>query len=196
MRTMPAPMPKVLETDVTPEVDTSPALSLMARPGDGSVKARRIAILVADGAESQSLEALARELLAAGAVPRFLGTRLGEVTMTGGARQVDATVETMPSVLWDAVVLPDGDAAVEQLAIDGRVLEFIKDQYRHCKPILAIGSATGLLQKAGIPETLVSGHADPGLLLLEGDDSAGITAFIAAIAKHRHFERETDPPRV
>ena len=196
MRTMPAPMPKALETDVTPEVDASPALSLMARPGDGSIKARRIAILVADGAESQSLEALARELLAAGAVPRFVGARLGEVTMTGGARQVDATVETMPSVLWDAVVIPDGDDAVEQLGIDGRVLEFIKDQYRHCKPILAIGSATRLLQKAGIPETLVSGHVDPGLLLMEGDDSAGITVFIAAIAKHRHFERETDPPRV
>jgi catalase len=102
----------------------------------------------------------------------------------------------MPSVLWDAVVIPDGDDAVEQLGIDGRVLEFIKDQYRHCKPILAIGSATRLLQKAGIPETLVSGHVDPGLLLMEGDDSAGITVFIAAIAKHRHFERETDPPRV
>jgi catalase len=196
MRTMPAPMPKVLETDVTPEVDTSPALSLMARPGDGSIKARRIAILVADGADSQPLEALASELLAAGAVSRFVGARLGEVTMTGGAHQVDATVETMPSVLWDAVVLPDGDDALEQLGVDGRVLEFIKDQYRHCKPMLAIGSATGLLQKAGIPETLVSGHADPGLLLMEGDDPAGIAAFIAAIAKHRHFERETDPPRV
>jgi len=69
-------------------------------------------------------------------------------------------------------------------------------QYRHCKPMLAIGSATGLLQTAGIPETLVSGGSDPGLLLMEGDDAAGIAAFIAAIAKHRHFERETDPPRV
>jgi catalase len=118
------------------------------------------------------------------------------VTLTDGARQVDTTVEAMPSVLWDAVVIPDGDGAVAQLGIDGRVLEFIKDQYRHCKPILAIGSATGLLQKAGIPETLVSGHSDPGLLLMEGDDPAGIAAFIAAIAKHRHFERETDPPRV
>jgi catalase len=189
-------MPKVLENDVTPEVDASPALSLMARPGDGSIKARRVAILVAEGAESQSLEALASELLAAGAVPRFVGSRLGEVTLTGGARQVDTTVEAMPSVLWDAVVLPDGEDAIEQLGIDGRVLEFIKDQYRHCKPMLAIGSATGLLQKAGIPETLVSGQADPGLLLMEGDDATGIAAFIAALAKHRHFERETDPPRV
>jgi catalase len=168
----------------------------MARPGDGTIKARRIAILVAEGAKSQSLEALANALLAAGAVPRFVGARLGAVLMTGGARQVDATVENMPSVLWDAVVIPDGDDALDQLGVDGRVLEFIKDQYRHCKPILAIGSATDLLQKAGIPETLLSGHADPGLLLMEGDDPAGIAAFIAAIAKHRHFERETDPPRV
>ena len=165
-------------------------------PAMAASRRRRIAILVAEGAESQSLEALASELLAAGAVPRFVGARLGEVTLTGGARQVDTTVEAMPSVLWDAVVIPDGDDAVEQLGIDGRVLEFVKDQYRHCKPILAIGSATGLLQKAGVPETLVSGQADPGLLLMEGDDATGIAAFIAAIAKHRHFERETDPPRV
>jgi catalase len=46
---------------------------------------RRIAILVAEGAESQSLETLAKALLAAGAVPRFVGARLGEVTMTGSA---------------------------------------------------------------------------------------------------------------
>jgi catalase len=64
------------------------------------------------------------------------------------------------------------------------------------EPMLAIGSATSLLQKAGIPETLVTGQADPGLLLMERDDVTGIAAFIAAIAKHRHFERETDPPRV
>ena len=42
------PMPKVLPTDVTPEVEASPALSLFARPGDGGIRARRVAILVAD----------------------------------------------------------------------------------------------------------------------------------------------------
>ena len=55
-----------------------------------------------------------------------------------------------PTVLWDAVVIPDVDGAVEQLGIDGRVLALVKDQYRHCKPILAIGSATGPLQTAGV----------------------------------------------
>ena len=49
IRELPPPMPKVLPDDVTPEVTESPALSLLARPGDGSIRARRVAILVADG---------------------------------------------------------------------------------------------------------------------------------------------------
>ncbi len=35
-------MPKVLTRDVTPEVTASPALSLFARPGDGSIRTRRV----------------------------------------------------------------------------------------------------------------------------------------------------------
>ena len=44
-------MPKVMTRDVTPEVSVSPALSLFARPGDGSIRTRRVAILVADGCD-------------------------------------------------------------------------------------------------------------------------------------------------
>ena len=51
IREMPTPMPKVLTRDVTPEVSVSPALSLFARPGDGSIRTRRVAILVADGCD-------------------------------------------------------------------------------------------------------------------------------------------------
>ena len=46
----------------------------------------------------------------------------------------------MPSVLFDAVVVPDGEEAAERLALLGQALEFIKDQYRHCKPILMLGA--------------------------------------------------------
>lgn len=54
-----------------------------------------------------------------------------------------------------------------------------------------------LLDAAGIPAKLVSGEQDPGLLLLNGDDAdTAIEQLVAAIASHRHFERETDPPRV
>ena len=74
---VPAAQPRVLENPPTPEVTTSPALSLMARPGDGSVKTRRVALLVADGIDGASLRAVHAALAAAGAVPRFVGARLG-----------------------------------------------------------------------------------------------------------------------
>jgi catalase len=191
---MPEPMPKVLQKPVKPEITISPALSLMARPGDGSIRARRIAILVANGVRSAELKTVAERLAAEGAVPRFLGQRLGAVSGDDGDLiQVDSSIEALPSVLFDAVVLPDGADPAGALAADGRALEFVKDQYRHCKAILAPGAASGVIERAGIPTTLPSGAVDPGLLL---GSSATIERFVAAVAAHRHFGRETDPPRV
>jgi catalase len=83
---------------------------------------------------------------------------------------------------------------VQALLANGQALEFVKDQYRHCKTILAFGGAAAILRAAGIPETLPDGTADPGLVV--DASGAGPDVFIAALAKHRHFARETDPPRV
>jgi catalase len=198
MRQLPAPLPKVLEQDVTPEVTASPTLSLTARPGDGGIQTRRVAIFAADGVDGQSLRTVHARLLAEGAVPRFIGTRLGDVTVEGGDPiEIDVTVDAMPAVLFDAVVIPDGENAIERLTVDGRTLEFLKDQYRHCKPILVIGGGEDALDLAGIPKTLLSGDEDAGLVLTTVDDIAsGIDAFITALGQHRHFARETNPPRV
>ena len=198
MRELPAPMPKVLKTDVKPEVARSPALSLFARPGDGGVRARRVAILVADGVDGGVLNDIAERLTAAGAVPRFVGSRLGTAeSSSGDAIEIDAPVDAAPSVVFDGVVLPDGADAVQRLAADGRALEFLKDQYRHCKPILALGASSKLLDKAGIPKNVPSGKPDPGLVLGQPDDSGSLAqAFISALGMHRHFDRETDPPLV
>jgi len=196
IREMPAPMPKVLTREVEPEVTVSPALSLFARPGDGSIRTRRVAILVADGCEGESLVALADRLTAEGAVPRFVSTTLGSVQPAAGeAIEVDVSLEAAPAVLYDAVVLPDGADAVNALRADGRTLEFIKDQYRHCKPILAAGEGRRLLEACGIEATLPDGQPDPGLIATSDARTAG-DDFVAAIAGHRHFARETDPPRV
>jgi catalase len=195
---MPAPMPKAMQKRVRPEVKQSAALSLFARPGDGSIRTRRVAIFVADGVKGRQLIVLASRLAADGAVPRFVGSRLGTVTAEdGGGIEIDVPVDAAPSVVFDAVVLPDGTKAVRALAADGRVLEFLKDQYRHCKPILILGGASALVEKAGIPQTLPSGDADPGLIrAASGSEKKAAAAFVAALAAHRHFARETDPPRV
>lgn len=97
-------------------------------------------------------------------------------------------------MLYDALVLPAGTTAISALREDGRALEFIKDQYRHCKPILVLGESEQLLQACAIETTLPGGQADPGLVVADG--TAVIDDFVAAIAGHRHYERETDPPRI
>ncbi|MEY4642460.1 MAG: Catalase [Pseudomonadota bacterium] len=195
---LPDPLPRVLPRAPKPEVTESPALSLFARPGETGIQARRIAVMVADGVAGQSLLNLHQQLAAEGAVPRFVGIKLGPVTTGDGEPiEVEISLEAGPSVLYDALVLPDGEAGVQALSHSGHAIEFLKDQYRHCKPILLLGAATALLDKAGIPPALPDGEADPGLLQFAAEEGDGaFAAFAEAISMHRHFARETDPPVV
>jgi catalase len=171
-------------------------LSLFARPCDGSIRTRKIAILVADGVDVAAAQAIHAALLSEGAVPRFVGPRLGVVRGGNGANlDVEISLETGPSVLFDALAVPGGAAAAKALAAIGQAVEFVKDTYRHCKPILALGAGQELLDAANIPQALPNGDPDPGLLVAKNVDE-GAREFIAAIAKHRHFARQTDPPRV
>jgi catalase len=195
---LPEPMLRATKKSSKPEVSASPALSLKALPGDGGIATRKIAIVLADGVESEPINDLIEALDAAGAVTRLLGSRLGTIRgEDGDPFEIDATLENSPSVLFDAMVLPGGTEAVDALCLDGRTLEFAKDQYRHCKTILALGDSSRVLEKAGIPLSLPSGDMDPGLLI-EGQEGGetDTQSFIAAIGRHRHVERDQDPPLV
>ena len=194
---VPKPLPKVLARPPKPEVTESPALSLLARPGDGTIRARRVAIVVADGVADHATD-LHAVLSEHGAVPRYVGVRLGSfATEKGDAIKADATLETTPAVLYDALVVCDGKDAVKQLGAIGHAGEFIKEQFRHCKPILAIGAGRDLVENAGVFTRLPSGEADPGLITVAADEVDSATLrFIEAIARHRHFDRYADPPLV
>ncbi|HSW17443.1 MAG TPA: catalase [Ramlibacter sp.] len=198
MPSVPDAMPLALATVAEPEVTQSKALSLMARPGDGSLKGRKVAILVANGVEGDSIAAVQKALVSAGAVARLMGPLIGPVATAGGdSLDADVSLENEPGFLFDAMVLPDGQAAVEALARNGRTMEHLKDQYRHCKAILALGASDALLDAAKIPATLPDGSPDTALIRAEaGGVQAGVERFMAAMAKHRNFDRETDPPMV
>ena len=192
---LPEPLPRALATPVTPEVAHSPALSLTARPGDGGVRTRKVALLVADGVEGDGIAAVQKALSGAGAVGRLVGPRIGAFHTAGGEQvQADASLENEPGFLFDGLVLPDGEGAVAALMADGHTMEFIKDQYRHGKTILALGASASLLTRAGIAQQLLTGEADPGLIVAGDAGAAG--AFIEALGKHRHPARDTDPPLV
>ena len=55
--------------------------------------------------------------------------------------------------------------------------------------MLVQGSGTALLDRAMIPQTLPNGRPDPGI-------ATRPEAFLKALAQHRHFDREADPPLV
>ena len=199
METLPDAMPLALANPAKPEITVSPPLSLMARPGDGTIKARKVALLIAPGVMGASIALVQAALMAEGAVPRLVAPRIGAIkTAEGETLQADASLENEPGFLFDALVLPDGQAGVEALARDGHTMEFIKDQYRHCKTILVLGASSALLEKAGVPTTLPDGKPDTGLILVAAGESgdAAAMAFIKGIAMHRHPMRETDPPMV
>jgi catalase len=194
---VPAAMPRAIAKVPDPEVTSSKALSLKALPGEGGIATRKVAILIANGVEGKCIVRFIEALTAAGAVTRLLGSRLGTVTTEGGgALEVDATLENSPAVLFDAVILPDGGEGVGALAKDGHTLEFLKDQYRHCKTILVLGAASMLLDKVGISRDPPWEGGDPGLIVAASGAEADPQAFIDAIAQHRHPARDTDPPPI
>ncbi len=192
---LPEAMPLALVQPATPEVLQSPALSLVSRPGEMHIQGRKVAILVADGSDGESAVALHQALFAQGAVPRFVAPRIGPVaTADGVAIDADASLENEPSFLFDALALANGDAGVQALAANGYTAEYILNQYRHCKPILVMPDASALMQMAKIPTSLPSGEQDPGVVM--GATASDFEDFVSAITQHRHFERESDPPRV
>jgi catalase len=159
------------------------------------IQGRKVAILVADGSDGESAIALHQALFAQGAVPRFVAPRIGPVaTADGVAIDADASLENEPSFLFDALALANGDAGVQALAANGYTAEYILNQYRHCKPILVMPDASALMQMAKIPTSLPSGEQDPGVVM--GATASDFEDFVSAITQHRHFERESDPPRV
>jgi catalase len=188
---VPAPLPLASDAPV-PAYQPSPALSLLSRPGNTGIRTRRVAILVANGVDGDQVRALYAGLLDEGAVPRLVGNMLGQVTTSAGAAlDVEISLEAGPSVLYDAVIVPDGVKSSAMLARNAHAIDFVREQYRHCKPIMALGEGSKLLERAMVPLALPDGSPDPSLLL-----DATLDAFKAALAAHRSFLRETDPPMI
>jgi catalase len=194
---VPPALPRVHDTPI-PDYPPSPSLSLLARPGSLGIRTRRVAIAVANGVDAGVVRQVYAALLKWGAQPRLVGQHLGELRVVNGKPlDVEVSFEATPSVMYDAVVLPPGEAASAALARDGRVLEFLRDQYRHDKPFLVLGSGRQLVAAAGIPAALPTGEPDPGLIVADPAAlDAALAAFRTVLARHKVYVRETDPPRV
>src|SRR5690606_16970483 len=182
------PMPRALAEPRQAEVDVSPALSLMARPGEAGIQARKVAVLVADGVDGEMVWEVTRSLQEQGAVVRLVGPRIGPVAPeTGQAIDADASLENHPGVLFDVMVVPGGKMAGQLLAADPKAREFLVDQFFHSKSIWVSRDAEERLRKAGIT---AEDEALPGIFVTQDSDAKAIQTFVSALGHHRHFERE------
>jgi catalase len=171
----------------------------MVDTGDGSVRTRKVAILVAEGVDSASLKPIQHVIEAAGAQCRIVSFRLGTVT-SASKRQIaiDATFATMPSVMFDAVLIPAGQEGVDALKRNGDAMHFVQEAFKHCKAICAVGEGAQLLQLLGVPKAGAAGTVPAGVMVAQtpplntGDTIAATEIaqkFIALIARHRHWDR-------
>ena len=160
----------------------SPALSQMNHPGDVGIKGRKIAVLVADGVDGASVDQQVKALEAHSARIMVLGPTSAPVkTAQGKPLPVDASMEGMPSIMFDGIVVPAGKASLDALGASGLAKHFLLEGYKHLKAIALAKEGKALLDSLGLKE-------DKGLLL--GDDQKTVDAFVKAVEGHRVWERE------
>jgi catalase len=105
----------------------------------------------------------------------------------GGALAADGTQVTAdhmilgaPSVIFDAVVVAPGAAAMTTLLLDAAAKQWVADAYAHCKVIGVVGAAQPLLDAAGV-------KPDAGLVDVK---TQGVDAFVTMAKEGRIWARE------
>jgi catalase len=169
----------------------SPELSIVRSAKADTIRTRRIALLVADGCDDADVERISEALTSRGAQPRIVAPRHGYVqSLAGSELKVHLSLLTASSVLFDAVYIPGGTESVSALLTQPPAIEFIREAYRHCKVIGVSRDAAAILTAANILSKDRT-RADEGILSAsEAANPKFIEDFIAAVARHRIWDRE------
>jgi catalase len=167
------------------------AQSLSMETAGGGIHTRKVAVVMAAGVELGAYKVIQQALLDAGATTRIVAAHLGSVASSSGQQvPVDHTFLNMPSVMFDAVLVPGGAAAAQALMKNGDAVHFVLEAYKHCKPLCLIGESAEILRAVGV--ALEDAPVPAGVLIGTNEPTARVQLaqdFIAAIGKHRHWSR-------
>jgi catalase len=188
---------------------SSPALSQVRLDTKGSIATRKIAVLVADGIDGKGVRRLVDAMRSRGAIPELLAPANRPVRAANDDDlTADRALNTVASVIYDAVVVPCGPEAMATLAKDGYAVHYVAEAFKHVKPVAAFGAGLDLLKRAGIDGIRLatdSGSADSAdedvitdqgvvtSVKAENDLPEKFFAELAGqLARHRAWERKTD----
>jgi catalase len=166
-------------------IDRSEALS-MANTRKDTIATRKIAILAADGVKGNAVAIVKQALEKNGAVVEIIAPRLGKLTsIENKSLHIDKSFLTAASVFYDAVYIPGGTSSVETLADNDDAVTFLKEAYKHCKPIATDKDSRMMLEHS----VNISAEAADGIIT---SDKPSVLAqeFIKVITQHRFWGRE------
>jgi catalase len=179
-------------------IDSSPALSQLNQPS--SPESRSVAVLAADGFDFDDLEQTLQILGDVGVMTRVVSKHQGPIrSRDGRAWKADESYLTTASVMYDAVYVPGGQGSVDTLKGHGDAIHFLNEAFRHAKAIGASNEGADLLEATDIVGVSLAqpGDAEPvshhGVVTVANatDLSQFGRQFVAAIAEHRHWMRQT-----
>jgi len=159
------------------DFDISPALQIIGKM-QNTLQGRVVGILVHDGSDGASVQALSKAVLKAGGMVKIVAPRVGGATLADGSvLPADGQLAGMPSVFFDAVAIVLSQDGAKSLSTESAAIDFVRDAFGHLKAIAADEGGQALLKKAQIKK-------DNGVI-----DAAMIDAFIES-AKIRQWDRE------
>ena len=166
-------------------LEQDPSLSLYAHT-DGNLKGLCVSLLAADGVSLKSVKEICEALHEEGIHPQIIAPHMGSVTTEEGEDlPVDGTLSGTPSVLFDSVIVPEGEQSIATLLKDGDAKYHLRQAYRHLKAIGLPGNAKAMLEAASLPQDM-----DDAGLLMPKDTKSLMLPFITAMKQHRVWSRE------
>ncbi len=164
-------------------IKDAPSLS-MSNKLVNDIKARRIALITADGVNDEAFTKIKKGLCDLDAMVVVIAPKHGFVTTKSGDQYpIDESLLTADSVVFDAVYVAGGDN-LKTLLGNAEALHFVAEAFKHCKPIACDADAQEFLQKA-IPEIKLPAKGVSTDGKLEG--------FVKNIQQHRFWDREKNP---
>ncbi|WP_292992713.1 catalase HPII [Pantoea sp.] len=159
------------------------SLSLYAIP-DGEIKGRQVALLLSDGVKAADVLAILQDLKAEGVHAKLLAPHMGQVRADDGSvLPVDATFAGLPSLTFDAVMVPNGN--IDALLLSGDARYFLLEAYKHLKVIGLVGDARRFKAQFGLEEA----DQEEGIVQGDSAERALMSEFTQAMKAHRVWSR-------
>ncbi|MFC7776956.1 catalase HPII [Pantoea sp. GCM10028869] len=159
------------------------SLSLYAKPS-GDIKGRQVALLLSDGVKAADVLAILQALKAQGVHAKILAAHMGQVLADDGSvLPVDATFTGLPSLTFDAVIVPDGN--IDALLLSGDARYFLLEAYKHLKAIGLSGDARRFKAQFNVQDN----EAEEGLVEDVKAEGTFMADFLSVMASHRVWSR-------